>query len=75
MTLKSFILIGNEQTPQEVEVDVTYDLEALRINVADIFNVTNHSGNLYALHHFLYYKSDFMKASPFKLIKRAFLMT
>lgn len=44
MTLKSFVLIGNDQTPQEVEVDVTYDLEALKVNVADIFKIADHSG-------------------------------
>jgi hypothetical protein len=74
MTLKSFILIGKDQTPQEVKVDVTYDLEALKINVADIFNIANHSGKHYTLRHFLCYKSDFVKASPFKQRKRAFLM-
>jgi hypothetical protein len=44
MTLKSFVLIGNDQTPQEVEVDATHNLEALKVNVADIFKIADHSG-------------------------------
>lgn len=74
MTLKSFILIGKDQTPQEVEVDLTHDLEALKINVADIFNIANHSGKHHTLRHFPCCKSDFAKASPFKQRKKAFLM-
>lgn len=50
MPVKSFVLIGDEQNPLDVDFDLTQDFEALKISVASVFPIADPSGRYLGAH-------------------------